>query len=1070
MPGPDLQGFAARLANGPAFLLLGRSSEEPGKLAVQYRWSGVYTTRTDAAVAALFRADWRTVAAVGAMISTPSRNQTDLEVRYLLGGEGLPESQQPPSDPLSIADARMRCIQELARLATETVTPRGVVVIEGWAPDDPLSVSELVPALRALGSGQLHLFSGRPWAADPFVLSLASTGQLVLHTESLDDALSNLSAAGAFTAIGQPAPNVGSGHIVPIGDGFAEIDIHTWNQIRRSARPVDLDLLTPPVFSSEAARYQEFRGFTGATEGAPPWRGIAAGMNIRREFEDELGRKVAEALGGPELPAPIMLKGPTATGKSVALAALAMDLARSGEWAVLHQPRRTARPSLDDIDMYAIWAEERGAKAIVLVWDGMVDPDEYAVLFRQLRNRGRKVLIVGSDYATKDSEVLKVDAPAELTEGELTQLLALLKSFGVEVHAPKAAVDTSFLAFLHHALPDSRSMITRGLAHELRAAEIGMEKLVRERGRQATQGERLTALAAALQAAGFVLEDMLPGSAPDEKPLVEQTFAERRPMQRVTALVLVATRHGVPVPLDLALRILGREGAQSILEVLNSFDIIRDIEDNNGEYFLTIRSHLEAELLAHHEISLEAEIEVVTEVIRQIRVNDGYDGITDEVPFVVSLLDRIGPKSKDFRYRPHYGEIAGALADRRSETGRLHPRLVLQESAFVRDFVHWRQQRGDGTMDDRIADLEYNRDLLEEMLSDVTLKGQLRLQLAVELASTLGAIIHEVIDQPETAWTIGTAARLDDILKAVLQARAIDPENLYPIDVLAWSTRDAVKANVLSMTERFDRLMFAVATLDSVDRAPLNGEQLANLDRRTGELNRLLGADEALWENLQSLVQNADPAAVYFLARAEADEGREGEVKALSRLREAPPATRRDWRCAQLFLDLTWKQITGQRLLSADSAVIHLSPDDVAVLLDLAADLGDTDLPDRHRITFVKAIALFVAGDYSEARRTFREVEEMTRPLFRRLRTQVLLGDESGAPRIFSGRVERADARGGEVWVPDLNTKVHFEPRLFSTSQQFARHQPLPAFVIGFKFTRGPVAEPRTRYRESRPR
>ncbi|MEU9888239.1 hypothetical protein [Sphaerisporangium sp. NPDC051011] len=1067
-PMPDLQGFAARLANGPAFLILGRSADRDESPAAEYRWSGIYTTRTDAAVAAQFRTDWRTVMPVGAMSSTPSRSQTELEVRYLLGGQDLPESERPPTNPLQMADARMRCVQELVRLVTETVTPRGVVVIEGWAPGDDLAVTDLVPTLRSLGPGQVHLFSGRPWAGDPFVSSLVSTGQLVLHSESLDDAVSRLAETGALTTGSPAGPGRGSQHVIALGDGFVEIDIHTWNQIRRSARPVDLELLTPPVFSSEAARYQGFRRFAGATEGSPQWRGIAAGMNIRRDFEENLAEKVAEALKEPDLLAPLILLGQTTTGKSVALAALAMELARSGEWAVLHQSRRTVRPSLDDIDMYATWAEDHGAKATVLVWDGMVDPDEYAALLRQLRSRGRKVLIVGSGYATRNSNSLSVDAPAQLTDNELTQLLALLKSFGIEIRAPKAALDTSFLAFLYHTLPDSHFNLTSGLAHEMRAAEKGMEKLVRERGKQASQRERLTAMTAAFQAAGFDIGEMLPGPAADEKPLIEQTFGERSPIQQVTALALAATRHGVPVPIDLALRILGREGSQSILDVLNSFDIVRDIEDDSGEYFLTIRSHLEAELLAQHEISLEAEIEIITEVIRKVRINEGYTGETDEVSFVVSLLERLSPKLNDSRYKPHYGEIAEALADRLAEAGRLHPRLVLQESIFVRGFVHWRQGRGDGTSEERIADLEYNRDLIEEMLSESSVKGMMRLSLTVELASTLGAITHEISTQPEAAGAAGIVGRLDDILRAVLQARAIDPGNLYPIDVLAWSTRDAIKTNALSLHERLDRLTNAVATLDSVDRVPLSEAQRANLDRRSAELNKLLANDDALWANLRSLEQNADPAAIYFLAKFEADEGPVGEVNALTRLREAPPTTRSDWRCAQLLLELTWKKITGQRLLRGGRIPIHFSQADLATLLGLAADLRDTELPDRYKLTFVKALALFVSGNYTEAKHTFRQVEQMTRQLPRRIHTLVLLGDESGAPRIFTGRVEWTDEQGGEVWVDELSTKVYFEPRLFSISQQFARHQRLPAFMIGFKLTRGPVAEPRTLYRETR--
>ena len=34
----------------------------------------------------------------------------------------------------------------------------------------------------------------------------------------------------------------------------------------------------------------------------------------------------------------------------------------------------------------------------LLVWDGMVDVDEYYLLQRQLSSRGQRVLIVGSSY------------------------------------------------------------------------------------------------------------------------------------------------------------------------------------------------------------------------------------------------------------------------------------------------------------------------------------------------------------------------------------------------------------------------------------------------------------------------------------------------------------------------------------------------------------------------------------------------------------------------------------------------------------------------------------------------
>lgn len=1072
----ELHSFATRLASGPAFLILGESANLAGDGTIGlYQWSGVYTSNTGKGIADRLRTDRRTVSSVGAMSATASRSQTDLQVCYLFGGEHLPEAEKPAKDMLQEADARIRALQELSRLAGETVTPRGVIVIDGWRPGDKLQPSELVPALRPLGPGQAHLFSAARWADDMYVKSLADAGQLVLHDEDLTEALGALADSGAVKLDLDGARGRGARHVIALGDGFSEIDVHTWNQIRRSARPVDLELLTPPVFSSDAARYQEFRNFTGAPEGSPRWRGIAAGMNVTRDFEEGLATAVTELLRERSLPSPVVLTGQTATGKTIAMAALAVRLAHEGEFAILHQSRRTVRPSFDDVDMYAGWAEERGARATVLIWDGMVHPGEYEALARQLHNRGRKVLIVGSAYVP-DSETsrlsnsLFIPASADLSAGESARLLELLSSFGMEVASPKGALDSSFLAFLYHMLPETESVLRRGLSYELRAAEKGMEQLVRRRGEEATPENRLTAMAAALQAAGLELDDFALETGTDEKPLSEQMFGERSSIQRVTTLVLVAGRHGVPVPIDLALRILGREGSQSIRDALHAFDILREVDDDSGEYFLTARSHLEAELLAQHEIPLEVEIEVVTEAIRNVRIVEGFASGADEVQFVVSLLERIGPNSRSPRYRPYFYEISEALRERREDSGRAHPRLVLQESTFARGFVHWQQEAQQGTPADRISNLEHNSDLLNEVLADLELRGMMRLSLTVELASTLGSIVHEIQKDGTSGQPTNLVGRLDEILQAVMNARAIDPGNLHPLDVLAWSTRDAILTEALPPQERLDRLANAVATLDSVDRVALNERQRAQLDMRLKQLNELLGNDDAVWERLRSLEVNTDPASTYFLAKFEAETGPSGKRVALDRLWAAPPTTQRDWRCAQLLLELTWEDLTGSRLLQGERVPIHLSEATVRTLLRLSAALHDAELPDRYKLLFVEALAHFALGNYADATSTSREVENLTRQLARRIHTVLVLADSDGKPLVYSGRIESVGGNWGKVRVEELATTVWFEPRLFSASQEFARNQQLPGFNIGFKLTRGAVAEPRTMFRKPQSR
>lgn len=1061
---PDLRRLAAQLAGGPAFLLLGDVGlDRLGPVSLGYRWSGVYTTAPDRAVAEAFSGESRTTTSLGAMSRSPSRSQSALEVRYLFGGSHLPESERPPTSAVEEATARIRSNQELTRLVTETVTPRGTVLVEGWRAGGNLRVDDLIPLLGLLGPGQAHLFSADEWSTDPLVAAFEASGHLFLHHDSLEDGLARLVDAGAAKSAEGVAA---SQHVIPLGEGFLDVDIHTWNQIRRSARPIDLDILTPPVFSSDAARYQEFRNFIGATEGVPRWRGIAAGMNLSRDFESHLLEKVREELSQRDLPTPIVVAGQTATGKSVGLAALAMELSRSGEVAVLHQSRRTVRPSVEDLDMYCAWAADHGAKATVLIWDGMMEPGEYEALSRQLHARGRKILVVGSAYKTRSDTSLIIPASAELSAQETQQLLAILAGFGYEVAKSRRPVDTNFLALLYRILPETEHQLRSGLSQEMRSAERVMATLARQHGKAASAEQRLTAMQAAFHAAGLVIDDLLPPDTTDG-PLGDQSFADRAPIQRVTTLILVAGRHGIPVPIDLALRVLGREGFQSVRDALASSDIIREIDDDDGEYFLSVRSQLEAELLAQNEIPLAVEVEVLAEAIRSVRITDGFTGGADEVEFVVKLLERIGPTSdQERKYQSHFGEIADALRARRMQSGRAHPRLVLQESNFARSFVHWQQGAKIGSVDDRVASLEYNREVLDEVLGDQGTRGLIRLSLSVELASTLGAIIYEYAHAGEASHVQGLASRLDDVLTAVLDARAVDPGNVYPVDVLAWATRDAVLSGALTPAERVDRLANAVATLESLDRGSLTNKQLANLDNRAAELNRLLSNDDAVWEYLGKLELNSSPAATYFLAQFDAKDGPAGEARALARLRQAPPDTRTDWRCAQLLIDLTWKAITGNRLLSGERAPLHLPPAALQQISQLTTDLGDAELPDGYRFLFVRAIAEFVAGHYVEANRLFREAGELTRQLSKRIYTRYLLAGESGQPITFTGRVESFDSRSGQVWVEQLGTRVRFEPRLFSPSRELARNQQLPPFFIGFKLSGGPVAEPRSVLRE----
>lgn len=126
----------------------------------------------------------------------------------------------------------------------------------------------------------------------------------------------------------------------------------------------------------------------------------------------------------------------------------------------------------------------------------------------------------------------------------------------------------------------------------------------------------------------------------------------------------------------------------------------------------------------------------------------------------------------------------------------------------------------------------------------------------------------------------------------------------------------------------------------------------------------------------------------------------------------------------------------------------------------VTASLHGVELPDAYRLTYANAMLAFIDGDYSAARHDFRATQDATRQLTRRLHTTNLIADASGRARIYSGRVQWAQGRGGELWVNELGAAVRFDPLRFFASGEVAKNQSIPQFTVGFKVSTGAVAEP----------
>lgn len=1024
-------------------------------------WNGVVTSRVDSATVRWFEAEWRRVVPLATQVGPYSRSTTELQVRYLYGGLGLPQDESPPASEIEWIDSQRDASDVLSELARNLITPKGVLLVEDWSPSDWLSPLDLYNFASRLAPGQMHVFSASDEITHHQLIAAAvSRGAITVHSEPLGAFLEQAVGQGLLPA--QSSTSVEHAKLIPTETGFLELKVDLWNRILRTARPVDLELLEPFPFAKGPLAYQRFRSFLGASEGAPPWRAIASGLKLPRTYEQKLLARVESALDDPSGRGPVILQGQTASGKSLALVWLAQSIARSGRAAVLHQSRRRDRPIAADVEAYSLWVEGESGIPTVLIWDGMADPDEYFALDRQLRARGQRVLIVGSSYHSDSSNEHHLTAPINLDVDEAAAVGPWLADHGIELPPTDAGADTSFLALLYRALPETESGLRRGLALELRAAESDMEALSRE-SRQQEPDTRITAIAQALSAAGFDIDSLAPSDHTIEE-LAGLGFAERSTTEQLSAMLLCAGRRNLNLPLELALRVVGREGSTVITDFVKRFDIFRWTEEADGRQYLGVRTRLEAELLAREELTDLTEVEVVTSLIKHTRADSFTRTGGDEVQFIVDLMEQIGPQSYELsRFSPWFGDLAAAFQEPRESSAHTHPRLVLLEVNLTREYVKRSQKNGDLSAEERIARLQTSEDLLTRTLEDLDTTSRTRLNLYVELAASVGSRLHELVNSSSAPDGEVVQSLIQRLVDAVMHARQTDPENIYPVDVLAWSAKDLVNAGSLEKRQKLELLVDAKASLDSLDPQELSPKQQAKYRSRQAEIAQLLGDSELEAKYLRELLAMDDPAAYYLLAtRALGAENRAERLGiALQNLIQAPRSIRGDWKCARLMLDLFWESKTGARPMRGERNTVPFTEADWQECLDLLDTLHGAAGFDQYKISFLRGLALFHLGSISSAQDEYRRLGSLGLDVSRRVHIAYLASSPDGTPREFTGRVANAtpDGRRGKAWVDQLKAEVDLVPLRFSPVDFRSRNETLPTFHIGFNY-RGAIADP----------
>jgi hypothetical protein len=679
------------------------------KIIASYPWSAVYTSAIDSIWPASFRTSWREIQPMFEEKYKPSdpRNRSLLHCTFLYGCVNrVEEAERPPLTSFEFRKRRQIAVGLVRRLP-EAMTPMGVLAIEGYAgAADWLSLDDLMPIIDDLNPGQTHIFGVTEELLEhPDVRELTQKGKLVVHREGLAKVLVRGEELGLFK-LGQPPEGEELGRRIQLEDKSVVVPRDLWIQVSRSAAILDDAIFAQPPPLSDDARYREFRNFLSALDGKPQWSAYARGFAFSRHFEKRLRQVVDQRLAARTLvDEPVILHGQTGTGKTVALRGLAFAIRREGRYPVLYVERRTQRPVPSDVDRFCQWAEDSGAPACLVVWDGMVGPDEYSELLGYLTSRGRKVAVVGSSYriwAGYARESRFVEAPARLSTAEIEDFAAFLRTFHPSLDQVLGQVqeklDDTFLVALYRLLPSTRTLIRAGVTREVAHAEQAMLQTARG----ATAGVlETTALGQALLNAGLVTEGQLLSTETKEVG-----GEEVDDVQDLTGLVMVPGRFGLRVPLELLVRALGKSGYSDFAGLFAGVDVFAWFEDPAGNIEIGPRNALEATLLVQARMGgPKTETAFARRLL--LEVQDGEGGLSDgrEIAFGVDLVRSMGAQGQHAGYfAPHFKDLSATLRELRDQRGVENARLMLQEANLLREWTiaHVKQGAADpGTIADR---------------------------------------------------------------------------------------------------------------------------------------------------------------------------------------------------------------------------------------------------------------------------------------------------------------------------------------------------------------------------------
>lgn len=963
---------------------------ESNQTTFQLNWSAVFTSSIDPRIVTALRSRNRepeTIIKGKDYIPKNIRSTIKPPIFYLFSNaEMIHTNEAPPFKNLQYRERKRIDSPNMLQHITDSVAS-GVLIVEGFGKNDWL---DDIDDLLIYAKNFQIIFCGvekNSIVESTEYQDFLKQGRILEETRSISELISELFAENKvdFSDLQE------IDDIISIGNNnYLEFNPQDKIQIESSAYIIHDSWLNVKENFSDKDNIELFRKFHGGTLSLRNnFLSVLSGYIIRREFEENLFTKVYKN----EI---TILKGEPASGKSIALVALAIKLRKEYHLPVLYA--NMIMPSAYDVDLFCHKAEEAGAKKSVIICDLNTDESEYFNLLKNLKSKGRNVTIVGTTYKSSlpSNNISLIEASSRISEKEFNKLNELLEKYyprlsnrGIKLSYNKTSPQY-FLPLLYRRLIDARPVLTNAIIRQARMIKdhIANNILAIERKLDQTVFRKL------LEQAGFNIEK---SEVDDTEDTIDREFQDIA--YKLLDYVMVLTKNYKGIPIHLLIKALSNDQKlvekqiniyenytkelYHLIHELNYFVVTHN--DDLSYINIKARSTIEAETYCKiQNINIDDEIDIMCNIIKSID-NSTYDNKFDK-NYILELIKLLEDKGLPIR---GYKQLVEAMDYIRDHKGYMDDySLALREASILRHIIKI-SDGNNSNLDDseRYELLEKARKIIQSSLDRLNQNTNINKNTLSNLNTELAAIYgYKTIGETKVNNRNNEKIETDYNAAIRLINSSYNDVNYYPVDTQLWIMRDLLQKYENS---DFHALIKAdyYSLIDQVDQDILSPQDKERFLQKKVQISKIFGDSSVHQNTIEKLIQLSPDKGHYVKARSMCSEIFNGSSYSQAYDEKVLKATENAYKyllenidqlrenSLKLLFELYWIVNTKEKYSTRKAQQLYDDNSFISEGLGYLEKLFSVTEVKSNKFMFLKAVFSWMSGKAIEAENIWKELE-----------------------------------------------------------------------------------------------